>query len=150
MRIRKIWSDNEGIAIAISVILTSIVVYHFYFTHDLLNSNCYGNGITLYTGGTRCIELGCWASSYWYKLTGFVVFPFFNHCVYTICIIISTILICNLWKIEGKTIRALVGMSLMVAPAIVGQIMYNFCYPTFGLAFLCATVSVYLFFCQIV
>lgn len=145
-RIKNAWKENDGTAVTLGVAIAALLVYSFYFTNDLLNSDCYAEGLLTYGGGTRCIELGCWASSYYYKLTALIVHPVFNHLIYTICMIIVTMLLNNLWRIENKTMRVLSGMSLMVAPAITGQLIYVYVYPTFGLACMFAVCSVYILF----
>lgn len=143
----KEWRKTNDIdAVAIGVIAVSFVVYCYYFILEPFNSDTYCVGLLKYSAETAGVQLGCWSSLYYYKLTGMIVNPVFSHIIYTVCIIASTIMINDLWGIKHRVIRVLTGASLMVAPSVVGQLMYIYVYPTFGLAFLCCVGSVYLFF----
>lgn len=144
--IKKWWIRNDGRAVTIGVFAVSFVAFFYYFICEPFNSDTYCVGLLKYSADTAGIQLGAWASHYYYVLSGHIVNPLLNHLIYTISVILASMLLNELWQISRKMFRVVAAMVLMVAPAVTGQLMYIYVYPTFGLAFLFAVLSVYCFF----
>ena len=144
--LKKRIKDCDVCWIATSVLISAIVFYAYYFISEPLNSDCFAEGPYLYSGMLRGIQLGCWSDFYLGLVTGNIINPFLDHMIYVVCIVISSVVLFELWGIRNRLFRMLSAAVLTVAPAITGQIVYIYTYHTFGLAFLCAAVSIAVFF----
>ena len=141
--IKKWWDENDGNAVLAGVMAVAAVCYFYYLTHELKNSDCFNEGLLLYTNGAFDVSLGRWLTPVCTGISGFIVDPLIYLAVYFVCDAIAAVILTDIWRIRGKILRILTGGIFAAAPAIAGQAMYIHEMPTYAFSLLFAFLSLY-------
>ena len=138
------WIGHDGKEVFGGTFIVAILVFFYYLTLEPLNSDCFATGILKYTNDMAALELGKWVMPYAASMTGHIVIPTIFVCFYVFCVSLSTILLSEMWNIENKAFKVLIGAVLIVAPAVIGQIVYIYHFTVYAIGLLCAVLSSYI------
>ena len=143
-KIRNTWSRNDGRVVFISVMTVAAVTFFYYLTGEPKNSDCFNEGLLVYTNGDFDVSLGRWLTPFCMSLSWSIVNPLIHLIVYFLCDAVAAILLIDMWGIKGRILRILTGGIFAVAPAIVGQALYIHEMPTYAASLLLAFVSIFI------
>ena len=143
-KLAKWWKENDGNAVAVCVAVVSAVSYFYYLVLEPLNSDCFTEGFLKFSNDRHAIGIGKWMISYYAALSDHIIFPLIYIIVYACSVILSALMLVDLWKIKKRALRMLTGALMIVAPATVGQIIYIYLFMAFGLALFFAVLSSYI------
>ena len=107
--IKKWWDENDGNAVLAGVMAVAAVSYFYYLTHELKNSDCFNEGLLVYTNGAFDVSLGRWLTPVCTGASGFIVDPLIYLVLYFVCDAIAAVILTDIWKIRGKITRILTG-----------------------------------------
>ena len=141
---RKWWEDNSGSEVITCIILVAVVMFYYYFRADLKNSDCYTEGVLLYTNSRWDIALGRWLTPICLGITWNIVNPVLFLVCHYLCVAFATVTLIDVWGISDRAIRIVTGAVMAAAPAIVGQAMYIHEMPTYTVSLFFAFISVFL------
>lgn len=141
--IEAMWKKSGKVAIYTCMVV-AFLAYYYFLREETLNADCLNEGWLIYHNDAWALSLGRWAIPWIQKLCFHIVSPMLMMMFYIVCVAAVSMMLIDLWDIEGKLRHILVSASLMVAPAMVMQFTYFYLGTAFSFALLFSVLAAYL------
>ncbi len=100
--IKRIWTEHYGNSLIATSALILATVYYIALRSDIMNGDCIHEGYLRYFNDIWHVMLGRWEVPLLARAHLHIVMPSLFILIYTLIIIITTILITELWGIKGR------------------------------------------------
>ncbi len=142
-KLKNWWENVDAKMVLIATLGTAIVVYFYYLSLEPINSDCLAEGFLEYHNTRWAISLGRWGVPLFASFTGNVILPTLYLLLCVLCVAFSVMLLSDLWKIQGRLIRCLLGSLMIVAPAVVYPMVSIHAFLSCGISGFLSILSVY-------
>lgn len=142
-RLKDIWSDSGKISIY-SCFISGVVTFFYFLKEEPINGDCLNEGWLKYWNDRWALSTGRWATP-WIQLLNFhIISPVIMVALYILATALVSMLLIDLWKINGKVERSLVSVALIMSPAISIHLTYFYMATSYCLAMLLSVGAAYL------
>lgn len=134
--------DKNDVFIIVTVFISSLINYLYFFTHQCLSHDGLFNG-PIYKSGEWELALGRFLLIIIDKLRGGLVAPCIIFFVSLICISITLLIIKRIFNIDKKVLLFLLSVLLVSFPTIADGALYIYCFDSYCISLLFATLGAY-------
>lgn len=129
-------SSKPALGALFTGLISAFLAYHLLVIYGHGNADAVCEGLVCYGAGAGDWALACgrWLTRYMNALSGNLIMPGVWITLYTLCAVMSAVLLSKLWGIKSAASVSLVSALLIVNPTVIEQSLLQYMFMAWGLS----------------